>query len=250
MKILRLSTFLVILVLSTIHGFSLGASQGFDLLDGITAEGPFVEDVLAEPLPSTPTMDILPHRNILIIGVDQVTDPVVLLEGVWLLIFHRDTPEIEIIPIFPTISGDDPLQDHKLAGHFKLNSEGGPDEDFLDILREREILWHNYVLLDERALNAITDRMELPRARTSEYLQHWNDDALVSLTGQIALFDQLCQSFAQREHSKSISSFINNLAPFLVTDVPPEEIADDWRLLRTYGENLRCVFPTLTAPQD
>jgi len=194
-------------------------------------------------------MDVAQNRNLLIIGVNQVTDPIVHLESVWMLIYHRDNPNIEIIPIFPTMSGEDLMRDYTLAANFYFE-EGVPSEDFWNALRDRDILWHNFVLLDESALNAITDLLELSRARESGFLYSWQDDPDISLNGQLALFAQLCQSFAQHEFPEDISPFINNLTPYLTTDVPVEEISADWRLLRIYGENLRCEFPTLTASQE
>ncbi|MBC8496019.1 MAG: hypothetical protein H8D37_00015 [Chloroflexi bacterium] len=263
MKILRLFTFLLIFIFFTIQGFSFGTTgKGFATLKEASAAAAIndaPEPVAAEPVteadvshapPTTPTLDVIQHENILIIGVDQVTDPVVNLEAVWMLIYHRDTPVVEIIPIFPTITGDDLMRDYEIAGNFKLTPEGAPGEDFLNTLKSRDILWHNYVLLDERALNAITELMEVPRGRDNGHLHHWDDDSQASINGQLALFDQVCKSFAQRELVEDIFLFISDQSPFLSTDVPVEQIVADWRLLRVYGENLRCEFPTLTVPQE
>jgi len=115
MKILRLFTFLLIFLFFTIQGFSFGTTgKGFAALKEASAAAAIndaPEPVAPEPVteadvshapPTTPTLDVIQHENILIIGVDQVTDPVVNLEAVWMLIYHRDTPVVEIIPIFPT----------------------------------------------------------------------------------------------------------------------------------------------------
>jgi len=250
MNTLRYLTFFLIFAFSSLGGFTFGAEQGFAPSGRTDAKQPVVEEEVPQVPPSTPTLDILQHRNILFIGVDQVTNPVVQLEAVWLLFFHRDNPQIEIIPIFPTVAGDDLMRDYELAVNFELTTEGAPSNNFWNTLQRREILWHNYVLLDERALNAITDLLEIPRGRDQSYLQHWDDNAGASIHGQLALFDQACKSFAQHELVEDISPFLNNLTPFLSTDIPVNEIFTDWRLLNIYGENLRCDFPTLTALQD
>jgi len=298
MKKSRYFVFSLIFVSSMISGFSMGAEKELALpafptipTFSIEAAEPALIAGLAESIPqvdlssapsSNPTLDVAQVRNILVIGVNQVTDPVVQLEAVWMLFFHRDTPVVQLIPVFPSFPGDDQNQentlsesfnnvpkgetdaalwedlqksdilvrDYELAVNFKLNSEGEPDEAFWNALKRRDILWHNYVLIDERVLNAITELMDLTRPRDNDYLHHWDDDAQASINGQLAFFAQVCESFAQRELVDDISPFISNLAPFLSTDIPPEQIVDDWRLLKIYGENLRCDFPTLTVSQD
>ena len=259
MKILRLFTFLLIFLFFAIQGFSFGTTgQGFAVFKEVSiaaaainaAPEPVADADVSHAPPTAPTLDVIQHKNMLIIGVDQVTDPVVNLEAVWMLIYHRDTPVVEIIPIFPTLTGDDLMRDYEIAGNFKLTPEGAPGEEFLNILKSRDILWHNYVILDERALNAITELMGVPRGRDSDHLHHWGDDSRASINGQLALFDQVCKNFAQHQPDEDIFLFLSDLAPFLSTDVQIEAVVNDWQLLKIYGDNLRCEFPTLTAPQD
>ena len=142
------------------------------------------------------------------------------------------------------------MRDYDFTRNFSLDEGSLPSEEFLDSLRGRDILWHNYVLLDETALNEITELLEMPRASDEGYLHTWQDDPKASLDGQLALFDQLCKTFTQRPEIDDISPFIIGRTPHLTTDVPVHQIIMDWRLLNTYGESLRCEFPTLSAHQE
>ncbi len=258
MKILKFFIYLIVFIFSLFVGFSKGTEHNYSLpMNVIAAEkstNTQLESQVEQQEPSVPssapTMDVARSNNLLIIGVDQVTDPIVQLQGVWLVVYHRDNPNLNIIPIFPTITKDDLMRDYTLSGNFSLDDTGKPSEAFLNSLREREILWHNYVLLDERALNAITELLEMPRASDEGYLHSWQDDPKASINGQLALFDQLCKTITQRPQIDDISPFIMNRTPYLTTDVPVHQIIMDWRLINTYGESLRCEFPTLTAHQE
>ncbi len=251
MKILQSSTFLLIFIFSSITGFSWGSDREAPVPENLPTEEEFVVEPKAPEVPaSASTMDVVQNRNLLIVGVDQLTNDDIKLEGVWMLIYHRDNPTIEIIPIFPTMAGTDLMRDYTLAANFSFDEEGSLSEGFWNTLRERDILWHNYVLLDESALNTITDMLELTSAHDQGFLHTWQDDPDSSLNGQLTMFAQMCESFAQREHFEDIVSFIGELSPHLATDVSPEQVVSDWRLLRIYGENLRCEFPTLSVPQE
>ncbi len=251
MKILQSSTFLLIFIFSSITGFSWGSDREVS----VPEKKPIKEEIVVEPkapdvAASAPTIDVVQNRNLLIIGVDQLTNDDSKLEGVWMLIFHRDNPTIKIIPIFPTFSGTDLMRDYTLAANFSFNEEGSLSEGFWNTLQDRDILWHNFVLLDESALNTITDKFGLTRAHDQGFLHSWQDDPDSSLNGQLTMFAQMCESFAQGEIFEDIVSFLGELNPHLATDVPPEQVVSDWRLLRIYGENLRCEFPTLSVPQE
>lgn len=259
MKILKFFVYLLVFVFSLFAGFSLGTEHNLPLPEiAIAAEQsseqhsqdqtetqsePQVPDVPDSP----PTMDIARSNNLLVIGVNDILKKEDLLEAVWLVVFHRDDPKVDIIPIFPSITEGGLMRDYDLMRRFFIDDEGMPNDEFLDTLHDRDILWHNYLLFDEKALNEITDLFELPKARDEGYLHNWENDPKESFNGQLALFDKLCKTFPYHSKIDDISSFIMTWSPHLSTDVPVHQIINDWRLLNAYGESLRCEFPTLST---
>lgn len=237
MKVFRLLIFALVFTLCLFAGYNLGTKWHQD------------EGSVTLITPSPRVIDSVGfgnQRNILIIGIDEISYPNPSLEGLWLLIYYRDNPRIDLIPIFPSILEDNFLRDQTLAGSFSVSSNGEPTEAFWDNLRIREILWHNYMLFDENALNAVTELVGLPTARENGYLISWKLDTKDALQNQSRLLSVICNQIQFRDFFDDISPFINQLTPHLITNISIDQINSDWRLLLAYGENLHCEFPTLS----
>jgi hypothetical protein len=237
MKVFRWLIFILIFTLCLIAGFNLGSiwQQDSEEVTQI-ANTPHVFD----------SPDTGNQHNILIIGIDQINNPKPSIHGLWLLIYYRDTPQIDLIPIFPSIQEGEILQDQTLAGSFAISSSGDIQQKFWEHLQWRNILWHNYVLLDENALNEITRLVQLPNARDSGLLVSWEQDSIAAVTNQSRLLDAVCHRFEPWNLPEDITPMVTQLTPHLMTDISSDQIIADWRLMLSFGEKLHCEFPTLT----
>ena len=237
MKVFRWLIFILVFTLCLIVGFNLGSMWQQDSAQ--ITQPTDIPQFINSP-------ESVNQHNLLVIGIDHINNPKPGIQGVWLLIYYHDTPQIDLIPIFPSIREEDILGDQALAGSFAITANGDIQPSFWQHLRGRDILWHNYVLLDENALNEITHLVQLPNARDSSLLVSWEQNSKSSLTNQSRLLDDICQRFDPWNLPDDIAPIITQMTPHLTTDIPIERIRADWRMLLAFGENLHCEFPTLT----
>ena len=237
MKVLRLIILILVFSLCLFAGFKLGSK--FNLNDEEIVF-PANTPSIIEPLGGEN------QQNILIIGVDQLNSSLTQIEGLWLLIYYRDTPQIDLIPIFPSIREEDILKNQALAGNFSISQNGEPNQSFWQYLQSRDILWHNNVLLDEIALYAITDLVGLSRSSNDGQMISWVQDTTAALKSQSLLLSEVCQSFGSSNVPGEITNIVASLTPHLTSDLSFDQITSEWRLLLTYGNQLNCKFPTLT----
>ena len=144
------------------------------------------------------------QRNILLIGVDSLQSEAPRLEGVWMVLYLRDTPHFMLLPVYPsqTQNQDNPaLIDQNLARLFSLEDEQTPNPLFLQALKDKQLWWDGFIVLDKSALVEILALTSSGNATTSPSQQqaatnltNVEEAPMRSLLGQAQLAQELCRS--------------------------------------------------------
>jgi len=226
MKILRSLFFALIFGASLLWGLHLAAKRS---------------PTSPKAIDTTLTREAQQPLNLLLIGIDGEK-----LEGVWLTVASPRSPQVDLLPVFPSLPGFNPLRDQLLAMSFTLTPEGEPGEVFWEILETRDILWHEYAIVDQEGIRGLAKALGMPEVDSLLPLPSWEADPPAAVKAQGALLQQFCAVFRSGTPPTSITEVIADLYPHLRTTMSAEAINAHWRVLNAFGANLRCQFPTLS----
>jgi hypothetical protein len=186
----------------------------------------------------------------LIILVDDLLVLNPTLEGVWLSRSTDQGAGMLFFPIFPSQAEDGAQRDMNLRGAFWLEDSLLPSDQFQTILRDRNLSWHQILVLDQTTLSEIN----LILAELNSTYQPLNQVGLSGLIysvenrllvqGNQALFiHDLCEQLPLPAHNslaqRALEGFTNHQ---LLHGATPVEFVDTWRST-TY-----CLFPTMSLP--
>ncbi len=232
--------------------FCLFLILGYSASQAVFSENvsPFQDDgtpsslVLLEEQATAPVID--PFT--LIILVDDLLALNPTLEGVWL---SRSTDEGAgrlFFPIFPSQAEDGAQRDLNLRGAFWLEDSLVFSDQFQTILKDRNLSWHQVIILDQTALSEIN----LILAELSSAYRPLNPVGLSGLiysvenrilvqSNQALFIHDLCDQLPLPAHNtlaqRALEGFTNHL---YFSGAAPVEIVDSWR------DTTYCLFPTLS----
>jgi hypothetical protein len=208
-----------------------------------TSSGPvLLQEQAGEPAPLDPFT--------LIILVDDLESLNPLLEGVWL---HRATDGgrgAMFFPIFPSQADDGLERDLNLRGAFWFGETHQPSQQFRTILSDRNLNWHQTLMLDHNALNEIG----LILAEMDPSYQPLNSVGLAGLafsvenrlnvqSNQGLFIHDLCKAFPFPSHNELLQRFLEGFAGHLrLSGTTPLHFTRSWQAV-SY-----CLFPTLSLP--
>jgi hypothetical protein len=203
--------------------------------------------VLLEEQPvEAPVVD--PFTLVILVNDLMVLNP--SLEAVWLSRSTDQGAGILFFPIFPSQAEDGTQRDLNLRGAFWLEESLAPSREFQTILKDRNLSWHQILLLDQIALSEIN----LILAELNPQYQPLNSVGLSGLSYSVenrllvqsnqALFIQdLCTQLPLPAHNqlaqRALEGFTGHL---LFSGTTPAEFISSWRGINT------CLFPTITIP--
>ncbi len=98
------------------------------------------------------------QRNILLIGIDSFQAEEPRLEGVWMVLYLRDLPHFMLVPVYPNRTPGEQnsaVVDQNLAHLFTLEDNQTPGNLFFQALKDKELWWNGYLILDRAALSEI-----------------------------------------------------------------------------------------------
>jgi len=203
--------------------------------------------VLLEQQPGTSPV---PDPFTLIILVDDLMALNPTLHGVWLSRSTDGGAGALFFPIFPSQAEDGAQRDLNLRGAFWLEEDFLPSQEFQTILRDRNLSWHQILLIDQSALLEIN---QILAELKPEYLP-LNSVGLSGLTYSVehrllvqsnqALFIRdLCDQLPLPAHNtlaqRTLEGFTNHL---LLSGVTPMDFITLW------SATGYCHFPTLNLP--
>lgn len=186
----------------------------------------------------------------LVILVDDLENMNPLLEGVWL---HRATDGragAMFFPIFPSQADDGLERDLNLRGAFWLEISGEPSQQFYTILTDRNLNWHQILILDHMALKEIGFVL----AEVDVSYQPLNPIGLAGLaysvenrlnvqSNQGLFIHDLCQTLPLSTHNELLQSFLEGFSGHMRSiGISPLNFSRAWQAT-SY-----CLFPTLALP--
>jgi len=194
------------------------------------------------------------QRNLLVIGIDDLSSPSPRLESVWLVSYFPGQSAFTLFPIYPDILEKNNSDHEALVKDFSLDANDAPNQAFFDLLG-RETWWNNYLVIDEAGWATILDFLGgviidgrlLDGSGAPGSLTLW-DDPFASARGQTALLQAACLRAATLRQEDAIQG-LSLLAPHLRSDLDLTQDPQDWSTETGSRLGLRCEFP-LTYPSE
>ena len=202
------------------------------------------------------------QKNLLIVGVDDLSKPQPNLEGIWLVLYLPDMPLVTLMPIFPTVSAQaGSLQftaDAELSSSFKLTSGGSPHPVFLKKLEEKGLWWTNFAVLDGTALEGLlhftggpnsgsgSEMKRDPAASEEAARPDLTNEPQAALLFQAQTIQELCHSGNPNFSASQVAEFIGSLEGHLTTDISSDQVINVLKSMLLFGGTFICEFPSLT----
>ncbi len=216
---------------------------GPPLQGGSATSGP----VLLEEQPvEAPVVD--PFTLIILVDDLMALNPT--LQGVWL---SRSTDEgtgALFFPIFPSQADDGTQRDLNLRGAFWLEESLALSEEFQTILRDRNLSWHQVLLLDQTALleiNLILAELKPEYKPLNSVgmsgLNYSVENRILAQNNQALFIRDLCQQLPLPAHNELAQRALEGFTSHLfITGNTPVEFVSYW------SDVSYCQFPTMTLP--
>jgi hypothetical protein len=244
---LLLVVFLVCFSLFLFLGFR--ASQAVFSEDGVSGQssssqaGPvLLQAETSQPIPADPFT--------LIILVDDLGALNPVLDGVWLSRSSDGGRGSLFFPIFPSQAEDGDQRDLNLRGAFWLEESRQPSQQFQSILRDRNLVWHQVILLDRYALEEtglilgeINPAYQPLNSVGLAGMTYTVENRLVVQTNQALYIQDLCSQLPLPAHNILLQRFLEGFTGHLVVvNTTPLAITQTWS-----GVSY-CMFPTVALP--
>jgi hypothetical protein len=236
MKLTCIIGLYAIFTASLIAGFNSGSNIG----SGANAIG----DAYSTPMASSQGT----QHNLLLIQVDRLGSDQPRLEGVWLMAFYTNTPRVDLLPIYPSEQTSLVEKVQNLPEVFKLTHSGEPDESFWLEMQAVDTWWNAYLMLDDQALQTLEEVLSTDTAG-SDLNPSWEVNSPV---GDISPYQGVCRTFEKYQGNAGFYRIYLAVKGQTRSNLKPGELKDIWQLLRSYGTNLNCSYPTLqpSIPQS
>ncbi|MFO7943016.1 MAG: hypothetical protein R6U51_01745 [Anaerolineales bacterium] len=144
--------FVICFSLFTVLGVESAQSLFSDPPDTISDSDPLVEESLDPDTGEEPFL--------LLIQVDELEGEAAVLESVWLLGYGGQDGDLLFFPLLPSQAGDGKERDQDLRAAFQIQDGGRPSSGFFNLLRDRNLDWSGYLLIDQKGLESILRSLE------------------------------------------------------------------------------------------
>lgn len=196
------------------------------------------------------------QRSFLIIITSAINSPSANLESIWLASYVPTDTTLRMMPIFPTSKHTASSFETQLTQSFHLTKQVGsfvPDQSFFDVLADNNYWWSGYFVLDEYALNKISEILA----------KNETDDPTVAAgikvgevlgylaspqnrySSDLRTLQTACQKFLATHRDIEISLFLSSLSTHILSDLAPEQIITEWAAFASTGRSPSCKFPAL-----
>jgi hypothetical protein len=222
---------------------------------------------------------VLPNGQIslLLVTVDSLQAARPRLESVWLVELVPPDPRLTLLSVYPSFSNEDTQLDASLAGAFRVESISNSlqvGQAFLKALQNRNLFWSGTVLLDKYALAQTLDYLNLPQLQQSlggdqtsgkanvttqpvsspngaarlKAIPSASQNPQMALFAQASIYQELCQSAAQRNPVLDVSSqeeLAKLVEGHLFLDLDPKQVLPHLKAYQAPSTTLFCDFPAL-----
>jgi len=144
--------FVIFFSLFTVLGVESAQSLFSDPPDTISASDPLGEESLDPDTGEEPFL--------LLIQVDELEGEAAVLESVWLVGYGGQDGDLLFFPLLPSQAGDGKERDQDLKAAFQVQAGGRPPSGFFNLLRDRNLDWSGYLLIDQKGLESISRTLE------------------------------------------------------------------------------------------
>jgi hypothetical protein len=189
------------------------------------------------------------QRTILLIVVDHLEEDASLVAA-WTLIYAPNLRSPIWIPLYPALPTTDLAHADEILAAFHLTSDNRPDPAFLGLLRQNNLAWSGYVVLDGEAILEAMKFFDIATrphsvaewlALTSTHQQGHE----AALHNQTALLDSICVSAAAQQHSFDLIKLYSRLRKHTQADIDLRLAFSEWKQFFYPGSDLKCQFPAL-----
>jgi len=181
------------------------------------------------------------QHNLLFITVDDLESERPHLTGVWLIAFYELSPDVDFIPIFPTLSQNVGAA-ADLAASFSLTEAGEPAPAFWRGLDRWDTWWEGYILLDDVGLGGLREILtENLGVSASASTSLWGS----TLQMQRLFLERKCQLFSGPMGSLSLPVLSGLMRSHIQTNLNEIQASQVWSVFQRHRESLYCRFPTL-----
>lgn len=160
--------------------------------------------------------------NTLILFVDDLTAEKLSLISAWLLIQPKDTSRLIFVPIFQE---DNP--DHELTSTFQIDRKQ-LGKRFVNTLATRNLLWHDYLILDQAAQKQLLASANPPP-----------DTGFISSN---LVFEWVCKGLPQNPESMNQLKLL--IPDHIFANFDLETSVGIWQRRLLAEPHLLCEFPT------
>jgi hypothetical protein len=232
--------------------FSLFLFIGYRASQSVFSDGPPTNQATSAPVlleEQSPEVTIADPFTLVIL-VDDLLALNPSLQGVWLSRVTDGGNGALFFPIFPSQAEDGAQRDLNLRGAFWLEDSMVLSSEFQTILQDRNLTWHQTLLLDQSALSEINFIM----GELSPEYQSLNSVGLSGLSftlenriltqGNQALFIRdLCEQLPLSPHNELSQRAWDGFAGHLLfTGTTPVTFIGSWSAVGY------CQFPTMALP--
>ena len=194
------------------------------------------------------------QRNILIIGVDDLSKENPDLVGIWLLMYFPEKPKLSFASVYPNIWNQTQLSTSHTADLHPVIKNGSINKKLLNKLHQENIWWHGYVLLDSTAVKKAVnfynrandqDSISTTNSVNDPYLS--GEPSLTGIGVQTGILKHFCQRTNNLTADTDISTILALIPTHIRTDMNLITIIQDWKSLISQEHDLVCEFPLQRA---
>lgn len=235
--------------------FSLFLFLGYKASQAVFSENPQPRQGMQDTpgpvlLEEQPSEAIIQDPFTLVILVDDLLVLNPNLESVWLSRATDAGKGALFFPIFPSQAEDGAQRDLNLRGAFWLEESLALSVEFQTILRDRNLSWHQVLILDHTALSEIN----LIMAELNPDYQPLNSVGLAGLSytienrllvqgNQASFIRDLCTQLPLPQHNELAQRALEGFAGrLLFSGTTPLAFITSW------GSVSYCLFPTMALP--
>lgn len=240
--------FIVFLVTGICGGRSIGSGDYAESTDTPRANN-------SGEIPATIALPTTGQRNLLVVGVDNLTAAHPQLEGAWLVMYFQGKPDITLLPVNPQPTEMSNRPSTGLNTNFSLDENGIPSHDFLEKLNH-QVWWNNYIVIDKTGLIGLINlvggmqvgNQHLTGAQVLAKMTSSWEDSGSAYVGQARLLSHLCEQARSSSFSlEQIAAMLKQIDTHLATDLDIIKDLDTWLNKSNNSFSLSCEFPLLSS---
>ncbi len=218
-------------------------------LIGITI-GKMMIDVPPQPPEPQNLNSIAQNQNsYLIIGVDDLSNPIARLESAWLLTLKSDISQIDLIPLYPVATA--PHLNTYQSPHIPILVSTTDFENLkgIDVIGQQGVSWSGVIMHDLIALNIIVEiagerhdfQSGQENLRIPDLPKAWEDpDNALQKQKNIIMF--LCDNIQPFTSHETIQYLITYIPDHFRSTLSTDDLWSKWQLLSNIHLDLACHY--------